>query len=60
MFGFIFKTLFFLTGGCMLPCHISEMVISKSLDEQQVKDQFQMMAEYVFYSMKYFMINILI
>jgi len=45
MFGFIFKTLFFLTDGCMLPCHISEMVISKSLDEQQMKDQFQMMAE---------------
>ena len=31
----------------MLSCHISEMVISKSLDEQQVKDQFQMMAEYI-------------
>ena len=44
----------------MLPCHVSEMVISKSLDEQQVKDQFQMMAEYILYIKKYFMINILI
>jgi len=36
------------------------MVKSKSLDEQQVEDQFQMMAEYVLYIMQYFMINILI
>jgi len=44
----------------MLPSHISEMVISISLDEQRVKDQFQMMVEYILYIMKYFMINILI